>query len=196
MPWFFHPTERFRHFPSLSDAIKYKKVLNFPILKFFPAKISKFYANILVFFRPTERFRHFPSVSGAIKYKKVLNFPILKFFPAKFYVPFLSCLCLVLVASPFPFNRGPHRYQALVLFRMGRAEALVALMSRAHSVRSKSRTRPSRDHLPRTPQGRASHGHSSSLKIRCKDTNKTYFSVPLEVLFSLAFMRRIFMCGL
>ena len=30
----------FRHFPSLSDAIKYKKVLNFPILKFFPAKFS------------------------------------------------------------------------------------------------------------------------------------------------------------
>ncbi len=60
----------------------------------------------------------------------------------------------VKVAPPFPFSRGPHRNQALVLFRMGRAEALVALMSRAHSVRSKSRTRPSRDHLPRRSRGK------------------------------------------
>ncbi len=49
--------------------------------------------------------------------------------------------------SIFHFFRGPHRNQALVLFRMGRAEALVALMSQAHSVRSKSRTR--RSHLIR-----------------------------------------------
>ena len=58
-----------------------------------------------------------------------------------------SFLCCVLGTSSPSFSpfRGPHRNQALVLFRMGRAEALAALMSQAHSVRSKSRTR--RHHL-------------------------------------------------
>jgi hypothetical protein len=76
-----------------------------------------FSANMPWFFHPTERFRHFPSVSDAIKYKKVLNFPILKFFSAKFYVPFLSCLCLVLVASETSLQHSHHG----IIFR-GKAE--------------------------------------------------------------------------
>ena len=118
---------------------------------------SKFSANILVFFHRAVPFRHFPSVSGAISCNKVLFFPFLKFFPAKFYVPFLSCLCLVLVAS----------------------ETSLSL------VFPESSTSPSRDHLPRKsrehpeeePMYPPMHGGCCSPSIpaveetRCKDTS-------------------------
>lgn len=111
MPWFFHHVVPFRPFPSVSDAISCNKVLNFPFLKFFPAKFSPFSkssANMPWFFRRMFTFRSFRILLYTIFVNNILNYVWRKKIPAKFYVPFLSCLCLVLVASETSLQHFHH----------------------------------------------------------------------------------------